>query len=251
MAGEIVRAEDDSGAKLMLADNSILDVGASSSLKIESFVPNSGPDREVVVGVESGKVRASIKKKIEGRGKFLIRTRASVLAVRGTELVVDVGNSPGSRESVFVKEGNVLAEFAGGGGKVVIPEGRRLDAQTSGGGFSVRPSDFKVGAVDKTEMTGAFNRATIVDRSFLQNIQIRENDDLFRGRATVQTLAMNFKAPPPLPPGWRPDAGQLIKDQAPPKLDHPGSLRRNGADQQIDIGGNNVTEVNVSVIFKP
>ncbi len=253
-AGDVVRAEEESGAKLLLADNSIIDICASSSLRLESFVPNSGADREVTLSVEKGKVRASIKKKLEGRGKFLLRTPASVLAVRGTELLIDVG-APGSHsiESVVVKEGNVIAELAGGGGKISIPEGHRLDsrASRSGENWSVRPSDSRMASVGGSEMSGAFNRGTVVDRSFLQGVEIRENSALFQGREIVQTLAVNFNAPPPLPPQWRADPGQVLKDHTPVRGDATSALRRPGTDQAIDIGGANLPAVDVSVIFKP
>lgn len=254
VVGDVVRAEEESGAKLLLADKSVIDVSASSSLRIESFVPNSGADREVMLSVEKGKVRASIKKKLEGRGKFLLRTPASVLAVRGTELLIDVsGSGSQSTESVVVKEGNVVAELAGGGGKVTILEGRRLDSRASRSGdtWSVRPTDSRVSVVGGSEMSGAFSRGTVVDRSFLQGVEIRENSALFKGRETVQTLAVNFNAPPPLSPQWRADPGQVLKDQTPVKPDNASGLRRTGADQAIDVGGANVSAVDVSVIFKP
>jgi hypothetical protein len=254
VAGDVVRAEEDSGAKILLADRSIIDIGPSSSLRIESYVANAGPDREVVLAIEKGKIRASIKKKLEGQGKFLLRTPASVLAVRGTELLVDVGASGGrSNESVVVREGNVVAEMAGGGGTVNIPQGRRMEASAtrSGSGWAVQGNSFRVAPVANADMAGAFSRGTVVDRSFLQGVQIREGDTLFRGRETVQTLAVNFNAPPPLPADWRPDPGQVLKDQTPTKPESSATLRRTGTDQAIDIGGSNVPEVDISVIFKP
>jgi hypothetical protein len=251
--GEVVRTAASSDVKLLLADDSILDLGPSSTFRIESYVPNSGADREVTLTVDEGRMRSSIKKRLEGKGKFFIRTRASVLAVRGTELLVDVKASGSTaQESLMVREGNVEAELNGGGGKVSVAQGKRLDSRAVRGpsGWSVG-KDFKVLTPSSSELGAAFSRATVADRGFLQGVIIRDGDPLFRGRETFQVLSANFNAPPPLSDNWRGDPAQLLRDQTPVKPDDTGSLRRVGADRSIDVGGSNVNEVEVSVTFDP
>src|SRR3954471_7263476 len=59
-AGESLVTGADSAAKLLLADETILDIGASTSFRIEALEEGASEDRRVNLGVDLGSVRASV-----------------------------------------------------------------------------------------------------------------------------------------------------------------------------------------------
>src|SRR5690606_273143 len=93
--GTEIRTADATVVKLLLADDTIVDLGPNSTFQVERMRPKNGADREVTLRLDLGKARTSIQKKLNRGGKFLIRTKASVLAVRGTELLLDVSSGGG------------------------------------------------------------------------------------------------------------------------------------------------------------
>lgn len=128
-AGETIRTENGSRVKILMTDRSIIDVGEDSAIRIRTYPSNLANDSSRELEIDMGSMRTSVKKSPSGKGKFFIRTKSSVLAVRGTELVTNVGND-GRGLDVTVFEGEVLA------GNNVLTAGQRLSQQ--GGAPQVR-----------------------------------------------------------------------------------------------------------------
>ncbi len=97
---DLINTSSDGSVKILFNDESIMDVGPSSLFKVAQFdsAANS-KDRRVEMGLEYGKVRASINQKVGPRGRFLLRTRAATMGVRGTEFYVmsDILGAPGGQ----------------------------------------------------------------------------------------------------------------------------------------------------------
>jgi hypothetical protein len=86
--GDVVNTASDGAVKILLKDKTIVDLGGSSLFKVAQFKPNEGANREVELDMMFGKMRVAVPRKLEGDGKFQIKTRAATMGVRGTEFVV-------------------------------------------------------------------------------------------------------------------------------------------------------------------
>lgn len=84
-AGEVIRTDAASRVKILMTDRSIIDIGEDSAIRIRTYPANLASDEARSIDLELGSIRASVKKSPSGKGKFFIRTKSSVLAVRGTE----------------------------------------------------------------------------------------------------------------------------------------------------------------------
>jgi len=81
------------GVKLLMIDDSILDLAPKSELKVGHYAEASNeqlPRAEWEVGY--GSVRALVAKSKEKKPQYFFRTKWSLMAVRGTEILID-GNS--------------------------------------------------------------------------------------------------------------------------------------------------------------
>ncbi len=94
-AGEVIYTQDvintgsDGRIKVLMRDKSIVDLGPSALFKIDDFKGKKGAaDREVDVSVVYGTMRAAVTQKLEGKGKFKVKTPSATMGVRGTEFVV-------------------------------------------------------------------------------------------------------------------------------------------------------------------
>lgn len=115
-AGAVFNTASNGGLKLLLKDKTVLDLGPASVFSIDEFVLKNGSkgtqdisSRSVALSLDYGTVRASVNEKIDPkRGKFTLRTKSTVLGVRGTEFLVEAPQ--GSIPSVAVTHG--LVEIA-------------------------------------------------------------------------------------------------------------------------------------------
>ncbi len=134
-AGEVIRTDGGSRVKILMTDRSIIDVGEDSAIRIRNYPANLASDSPRELELELGSMRTSVKKSPSGKGKFFIRTKSSVLAVRGTELVTTVGRE-NSKLDVVVFEGEVQVD------KTLLIAGQRFSQQLGMTG-EVRNLSFK------------------------------------------------------------------------------------------------------------
>src|SRR5579885_2434273 len=129
-AGDVVMTGEDSSAKLLLKDQSVIDVSPSTSFRIDAL-DDDGPGRDAELKADFGKVRASVNRKLSNKGKFLMRTPSTVMAVRGTEWVATsgAGKEEGkAQESVTVLAGKVAVSAVGSKEEpVVLERGYRMN----------------------------------------------------------------------------------------------------------------------------
>ena len=86
--GTEIKTGPDSWVKVILADDSIVDIGPSSRLKITNCQAQK-LDRNIDLEMAVGQIRAVINKlPKKNSGGFRIKTSTSILAVRGTEFFV-------------------------------------------------------------------------------------------------------------------------------------------------------------------
>jgi hypothetical protein len=121
----------DSTAKLLLKDQSVIDVSPNTSFRIESLDDGAAPDRKAEVQADFGQVRASVNRKLSQKGKFLLRTPSTLMAVRGTEWVAASTPNKGgnqTKESVTVLGGKVeVRDVAGKEEPVILERGNRMN----------------------------------------------------------------------------------------------------------------------------
>lgn len=87
-SGDVINSASDGKIKILFKDKTIIDLGPSALFKVDSFKANQGANREVAVNMVYGSVRAAVAQKLEGKGKFKLRTPSAVMGVRGTEFIV-------------------------------------------------------------------------------------------------------------------------------------------------------------------
>lgn len=94
-AGDVIFTQDvintgsDGRIKVLMKDKSIIDLGPSALFKVDNFKGKTGAaDREVDVSMVYGTMRAAVTQKLEGKGKFKVKTPSATMGVRGTEFVV-------------------------------------------------------------------------------------------------------------------------------------------------------------------
>ena len=182
--GDQVKTEAGGVAKLLLADDSVIDIGANSVFKINA-VDTSGPigDRKVDVALESGTARSVIREKIGPKGFWHLKTKSAVMGVRGTEFVV---NTQQNVQKVTVLEGSVAVadqrSVAGLGagfkpGSNVMPVDAKLLTPGQAMQFTVDPSGSRgiastgnggVQLLTGNQVSQVANTAVVKDQTFSQ-----------------------------------------------------------------------------------
>ena len=138
--GDVVNTASDGAVKILLKDKTIIDLGGSALFKVAQFKPNDGANRQVELDMMFGKMRVAVPKKVEGEGKFQIKTRAATMGVRGTEFVVSTALETSNENekttppqtSVVVLQGKVDVAKPGDASAAVpthLTAGNQLTAQ--------------------------------------------------------------------------------------------------------------------------
>jgi hypothetical protein len=87
-SGDVINTSSNGAVKVLMRDKSIVDIGASTLFKMDEYIHNKGSDRKAKLDLMFGKMRVSVTKKIEGQGKFQVKTKGATMGVRGTEFIV-------------------------------------------------------------------------------------------------------------------------------------------------------------------
>ncbi len=124
--GDEVTTSNDASIKLLMVDKSIIDLGPNTSFTIEDYRDGVDATRQVDVALAYGTLRASVTKKLDEKSKFQVRTKSSVLAVRGTEFLT----------KWEVRDGKVSEQVTVGSGRVEMNTGGRLVALNPGNQYN-------------------------------------------------------------------------------------------------------------------
>ncbi len=167
-------------ARVLLADKTVLDVSEKSELHMAEFKRAAiTADRQVTLDLKFGKVRTAVVEKLSQKGSFQMRTRSTVLGVRGTEFLTEAGSSGAA--SVTVARGEVAVVQAGStGAPVLVQSGFKLSALGGSIGAPV--------AVSPAEMQKAFAAVRVSDGTFQKEIRV-ESSALGRGTAGPTAMA--------------------------------------------------------------
>ncbi len=109
-AGDLIRTQSGAKVKLLFNDDSVITVGPTTRLRIDSSVYSPGPSgvRNSVLTVLGGKVRSLVSSWFSSPlqdNRFEVRTPTAVAGVRGTEFITSVDND--GRSTVIVLDGIV------------------------------------------------------------------------------------------------------------------------------------------------
>jgi hypothetical protein len=86
--GDTLVTEEKSFVRVLMVDQSTVNLGPSSELKFESFKYNSNTDRQSVYHLMKGQLRSLVKNKAKD-GDIVFKTDQAVMGIRGTELLVN------------------------------------------------------------------------------------------------------------------------------------------------------------------
>lgn len=86
--GQTIRTGANGSARLLMDDESVLNVGPSSELRIKKYQVNA-KRRRVTLRLTAGRLWARVTRIFGGRKNFDVETPNAVAGVRGTEFVVD------------------------------------------------------------------------------------------------------------------------------------------------------------------
>lgn len=88
-SGDVINTSSNGKIKLLLKDKSIVDLGPSALFKMDNFKANGGgAERQADLSMMYGTMRVAVTQKINGKGRFNVRTPTATMGVRGTEFVV-------------------------------------------------------------------------------------------------------------------------------------------------------------------
>lgn len=86
--GDTLVTEEKSFVRVLMVDQSTVNLGPNSELNFESFKYNSNTDRQSVYHLMKGQLRGLVKNKAKD-GDIQFKTSQAVMGIRGTELLVN------------------------------------------------------------------------------------------------------------------------------------------------------------------
>ncbi|MBI3555297.1 MAG: FecR domain-containing protein [Deltaproteobacteria bacterium] len=187
---DVVSTGNGSSAKILFTDQSIMDLGPSSSLRISDYVLGDGVNRTGIFTLLYGKLRFLVSHHVGDGGHVSIATSSAVMGVRGTEFMVDAPTGKNSGDSsVVVMSGTVRVAPPTGGPGVSVGPGQMMVASTqnfsrvasaSGGGRSVSSNSSSAGVVSKVssaDMSARLEEVKAPDKTFSGAVTISSSSD--------------------------------------------------------------------------
>jgi hypothetical protein len=120
--GARARTLEDSRAKIMLADQSVITIGSNTTVELARFQLKENA-RIVELKMLSGRIRASVAKFLKGDSSFEVHTTKAVLAARGTDFYVEVENPETASEGLQQGSDAYTAQAGGPQVYLVVYEG--------------------------------------------------------------------------------------------------------------------------------
>ena len=139
--GDVIETDDTSKVKILLADDSILDIGPGTRVSLEKFLVQSR-SRTVQLKVLVGKFKLAVAKFFGGPTDYEVRTPTAVAGVRGTTLwgdtqrdvicaldgIVEVRALSGAKEPARLVTGHCVNQMRAGKTAPLIPSAADLAA---------------------------------------------------------------------------------------------------------------------------
>lgn len=171
--GDVINTASDGAVKILLKDKTIIDLSGSSLFEVAQFNPKEGSNREVELDMMFGKMRVAVSKKLNGTGKFKLKTRAATMGVRGTEFVATSSiDAKAPQTNIVVLQGKV--DFAKTDAGVDSKQAMHL---TAGNQVTTLPGDavLKVQILNPNQMNQVTSTSKIVDNTFLKAVTVSSN----------------------------------------------------------------------------
>ena len=134
--GDVIVTGDDSYLKIYYKDDSIMDVGPNTTIKVSTFVV-SGSQRNIAFDLVDGKVRTLVTRSLDTGNSYRVSTPISSMSVHGTEWVTHCFRENNqTRLDVTVLEGKVVVDAprnAHSTESIPVTPGRAYAAVGSGG----------------------------------------------------------------------------------------------------------------------
>jgi hypothetical protein len=204
--GDLLKTDQSSTVKLHLIDETILDVGTLSTLLIPRLLDPNSPQRNVLIDVERGKIRAKINRELErAKGRFEIHTNAATLGVEGTDFVIEVtpADASGSVTTrVTVLEGQVAVRLARDADNPAAPHltllpGQQFLATARLVGEAIEQDAFReqdIKKLEKAELDDLAKSARLTNETFLQAITLSGSGPGGFGTSTLQAMNRSLRA---------------------------------------------------------
>jgi hypothetical protein len=200
--GDLVRTDEVSTAKIHLIDETILDVHVLSSLVMPHLLRPDSRDREVLIQIERGKVRAKVNRELErSKGRFEIHTQAAAMGVEGTDFAIEVfppdaGNMV--RTTITVFEGQVAVRQAKdrdnpAARQLILTAGMTYTAVAKIIGEAIEQDAFRLEDVKKLEDSAlgeVAKAAKLTNETFLNSISLGGGGGF--GLSTLQVVNRNL-----------------------------------------------------------
>jgi hypothetical protein len=201
--GDLVATDERSTAKIHLIDETILDVNVLSRVIIPLIAAPDSRERQVLIQIERGKVRAKVNRELErSKGRFEIHTQAAAMGVEGTDFVVEAFPPDANnivRTTVTVIEGQVALRRAKdrdnpGGEKLVLTAGMSYTAAAKLVGEAIEQDPFRPEDVKKLERSAideVARASKLTNEAFLQAVSVGQGPGGF-GLSTLQAVNRNL-----------------------------------------------------------
>ncbi|MBI3543803.1 MAG: FecR domain-containing protein [Deltaproteobacteria bacterium] len=186
--GEALVTDDTASAKLLLRDDSLIDIGPRTSFRVEAFTARGAGDRTAVFSVLYGRLRALVTKAISNDTKFEVKTSTAIMGVRGTEFIVNApaggGAGVAGRTDVVVVSGNVAfaAPKFGSQSVMVGPAGHAA----AFAGMTAAP---KVDMLTPGQLASVTQAARVSDNTFTRTVSVDAGVRNERAPAAATPLA--------------------------------------------------------------
>lgn len=139
--GEIVETNDASKVKLLLADDSVLDVGPNSRVIIQEFLLQP-QHRQARLEVLVGRFKLIVSKYLTGDSDFGVRTPTAVAGVRGTVLWGDT-----ERDAICALDGRIEVTAIGASAPPAqVSAGECVNQMKAGKTASLKPTAAELAA---------------------------------------------------------------------------------------------------------
>ncbi len=198
-SGDLVSTDNQSTAKIHLIDETILDVNVLSRLIIPRLISPESPQRQVLIQIERGKVRARVNRELErAKGRFEIHTQAAAMGVEGTDFVVEVfppDSNNITRTTISVIEGQVAVRQARDrdnptGAKLILTAGMTYTAVAKIVGEAIEQDAFRredIKQLEQSAIDDVARAAKLNNEAFLQSISVAGGPGGF-GVSTLQIV---------------------------------------------------------------
>jgi|GEM_PF-3559244 len=209
-AGDVINTSNDGTVRLLMSDQTIVDLMGSSLFKVNDYRLNHGSDRRVDLSLGYGKVRTSVTKPVGNGGKFIMHTKTATMGVRGTEFIVqsDIGeklNGSQVKTEIIVSHGKVEVVTPADKRPVTLTDGKLLTTTSEVTHDSVVPRSTAppiIKELPKAEIAQAIQQSRVETPIFHDVVTIDKNSKTgaSSGLANLALPPMNtLKVDVPMP----------------------------------------------------